>query len=131
MALSWRVFREDPNKRTIEYHDIFKGTYLQEEVEALMHSAHSKEEFAAELKQKLMYRYWSRSEHEIVITSWPPYINVENIDEMKKEVEKHNAECNWEQKRISPNLTIARKIDVFDQIAMNWPQFVDYVWENI
>ena len=82
MALSWRVFREDFNKGTIEYYDIFKGTHLQEEVEALMHSAHSKEEFAAMLKKKLLYHYWARSEHEVVITSSPPYINVENIDEV-------------------------------------------------
>ena len=77
-----------------------------------------------------MYQYWSRSEYEVVVTSWPPYIKVENIEEMKSEVEKHNSECNWEQVRISPTLTVAKKIDVFEQLNMNWEQFIDYVWEN-
>ena len=95
-----------------------------------MHSCNSKEEFAAELRKKLMYQYWSRSEYEVVVTSWPPYIKVENIEEMKSEVEKHNSEYNWKQVRISPTLTVAKKIDVFEQLNMNWEQFINYVWEN-
>jgi hypothetical protein len=130
VTLSWKVLREDFNKGTIEYYDIFKGGHWQEIIESLMHSCKSKEEFSAELRKKLMYQYWSRSEYEVVVTSWPPYIKVENIEEMKSEVEKHNSECNWEQVRISPTLTVAKKIDVFEQLNMNWEQFINYVWEN-
>ena len=130
MALSWRVLRENPNKRTIEYYDIFKGGHLQEEIEALMHSAHSKEEFAAMLKKKLMYHYWARSEHEVVITSSPPYIETQEVGELKAEVDDYRRQYERDLVRVSPNLTVATKIDIFDQISMNWPQFVDYVWEN-
>lgn len=130
MSLSWNVLREDFNKGTIEYYDIFKEGHWQETIESLMRSCNSKEEFAVELRKKLMYQYWSRSEYEIVVTSWPPYIKVENIDEMKSEIERHNSEYNWEQVRISPTLTVAKKIDVFEQLNMNWEQFINYVWEN-
>ena len=49
---------------------------------------------------------------------------------MKSEVEKHNSEHNWKQVRISPTLVVAKKIDVFEQLNMNWEQFINYVWEN-
>jgi hypothetical protein len=47
-----------------------------------------------------MYYFWSKAEWEIIISSWP---NRDN-DELK--------------------------IDVFDQVMLNWEAFVDYCWSN-
>lgn len=35
---------------------------------------------------------------------------------------KHNSE-------IVVNSTISKKIDIYDQVMINWDRFVDYIWE--
>ena len=48
-----------------------------------------------------MYYFWSKCEWEIILSDWPP------SDTFCKE-----------------------KIDVFDQVMLNWDIFVDYIWNN-
>ena len=48
-----------------------------------------------------MYYFWSKCEYEIIVTCNPEW------DRFKKE-----------------------KIDVYDQLQLNWNKFVDYIWEN-
>ena len=48
-----------------------------------------------------MYYYWSKCEWEIILSAWPS----------RKDFNEE-------------------KIDVFDQINLNWDRFADYVWEN-
>lgn len=62
----------------------------------------AKEDFAKELRSEMQYRYWSKAEWEIVLT--PLVGSRENAD---------------------------RKIDVFDQLLLNWDKFVDYCWNAV
>ena len=79
------------------------------------------EVLAEQLKSELMYYFWSKSECEIILTSWPPYLTSAQVEEIRnsKEVPKY---CK------SVNLETAEKIDIYDQIINNWEPFILYIW---
>lgn len=76
------------------------------------------------LRQDLMYRFWGKSECEVVITSWPPYITADVVDSIKQ----RNIEGKY---REHVSLEVARKIDMYDQVAINWEPFIQYIWTNL
>ena len=49
-------------------------------------------------------------------------ISREELDRLNQEDIKY---------RTNVNLTVGKKIDIYDQLQMNWQQFIDYVWNNI
>ena len=49
-----------------------------------------------------MYRFWSKFEWELVLTEWTG--------------------------RDNPT---QKKVDVYDQLLLNWDRFIDYLWENL
>ena len=49
-----------------------------------------------------MYYFWARCEYEVVISGWPP---------------AHG--------------DVDRKVDIYEQLMLNWYAFVDYVWEHV
>ena len=87
------------------------------------------EEFENEiLRKECLYYFWGKCEYEIVVTSWPPYINVECIDKLKAEVEEHSSKYNWKQLQINVPLTIGEKISIYEQLRLNWESFKSYVF---
>lgn len=87
------------------------------------------EEFAEHVRKSLQCYYWSKSEYETVITTWPPYIESEELNRLNKE--KHEREIrNRPFYRDAVNLTTRHKIDIYTQIMMNWDRFIDYIWNN-
>ena len=121
--LSWNVLFEDFNKKEIVYYDIFKGGHFEKIAKDLKERVSSKELFAEEFRLKLMSQFWARSEYEVVVTSWPPYVTQEEIKRLSNEEIKYY--------RTDVNLDVRRKIDIFEQLQMNWQQFIDYVWNNV
>ena len=102
--LHWFVYIEDFNRREIGRMDLFDGSYLREECKkALLEADGDKERFGERVRSAIMYRYWSRCEYEIILSGWPP-------DKTRKFREE--------------------KIDVYDQVMLNWPVFLDYVWNH-
>ena len=100
--LVWNVFLENFNAKRIDVYNIFKHTALCDDLaKSLKKNKDDKEAFASDLKRSLMYYYWSKCEYEIILTSWP---------EMKGFHDE--------------------KVDVYDQIMLNWDVFLDYVWTN-
>lgn len=61
--------------------------------------SNSIEEFSKMLRSEMMYYYWSKAEWEIIISAW----------------------CGGDGSEEA-------KIDVFDQLQMNWDAFVNYCW---
>lgn len=120
--LSWNVLFEDFNKREIVTYDIFKDGYFEKIARDIKSRGFDKEYFAEEFRIKLMQQFWSRSEYEVVVTSWPPYVSKEEIERLNNEDVKY---------RTNVNLVVGRKIDIYEQLQMNWKQFIDYVWSNI
>lgn len=62
----------------------------------------SKEDFSELLRREFMYYFRSKEEWEIVISGWEGSTGEESV-----------------------------KVDVYDQLRMNWQQFIDYCWNNM
>lgn len=102
--IHWNVYVENINGKRIEKCDIFShGNHIKEIAKLLKKHVDDKLAFADGLRTEMMYHYWSRCEWEIILTSWPP-----------------SKDGTFE----------GEKIDVFDQLSMNWDVFVDYIWDH-
>ena len=102
MSLKWYVIYDDWNARKIGPYNIFKHSEFHKEVqEHLKKYADDKEKFVKELRASLMYYFWAKAEWEVVVGPWI---------------------CSTAEK--------ALKIDVYDQVMLNWDVFVDYVWSH-
>lgn len=103
--LVWNVYHRDINRNKIDIYNVFNHYSFSEEAAKLLKKKLTREKFSEELKGWAMYYFWSKCEWEVIITSWPPHIKENKLD-------------------------IGEKIDVYDQLALNWDKFVDYVYEE-
>ena len=141
----WNVIYENLNARKIEVFNIFEHfgflAYLVHIKEKLKKQFDKKEEeiqsskeafnfFEEEVRSALFRFFGSKSEWEVIITSWPPFVENEEIDRLVKEREEHIKK--WGNfYRTDVCLDIATKIDVYAQVKLNWVQFMDYLWNNL
>lgn len=128
-TLVWNVFNEQDGE--ILPINIFEYNYkfLEDLLIAKQKYNDNFEKFAEEVRKSLQYCYWSRSEYETIITSWPPYIESEELDRLNKEKETH-LEKHGNFYREVVELNVSHKIDIYTQIMMNWDRFIDYIWNN-
>ena len=129
--LSYKVFRENLNSRKIEEYDIFKGGHWEEVARKLKQECIDRAEWEKCFRVKLMSMYWCRSEYEIILTSWPPYITAEEVDRLQEELKDREKTWGSRAVKVNVNLSTEEKIDIFRQIDMNWRVFANYVWENV
>lgn len=103
LVLNWYVYRENYNTKEIEIFNIFEHTRFKNEVISLINNKLTKEEFKEKIRSLLFYYYAFKCEYEVVLTSFPYHI-------------KDN------------NLTVGRKIDIYQQVMLNFEQFINYLW---
>ena len=125
---SWNVFVENVNKRTIVTFDIFSHIAFTRKVLSSLRSTENKEEFAQELKRILRYFYWAKAEWEVIITSWPAYVDVEEFEKVGKELEERKKNSPFELKRLTITPSIGKKVDIYEQIMLNFHVFLNYLW---
>ena len=78
-----------------------------------------------------MYWFWCKSEHEVVITSWPVYIDKAELDRLNTEYEEYNNKWGQYPYKINVSPDVGEKVDVYSQItSLNWDIFVNYVWNH-
>ena len=100
--LVYNVYQEDINNRSIVVRNIFdNSSFLNMIWEAKKAFGEDFSAFSEKVKNALMYFYWSKCEYEIILSGWPPK------DDFKK-----------------------KKIDVYEQVMLNWDLFIKYLWEN-
>lgn len=128
--IAYYVYVENLNKRKIEKYNVLNDGIV-EEVLSRVDKMADKESFAEVVEQILMYHYWSRSEWEIVLTDWPPHISKEELSRLNAEQEAHFKEYGAYPYGHAVNPTVSEKIDVYDQVMLNWNIFIDYAWENL
>lgn len=128
--MRWNVFVNDFNLRKIQEYDIFKHSSFAKYVAKLLEQNLSKEEFAEQLRRELQYYFWSKSEHEVVITSWPPHIDGAELDRLNVEYEDFNKKYGHYPYKIDVRLDVGRKIDIYQQVMLNFDVFCDYVWNH-
>lgn len=98
MNLKWYVYRYNSNRKKIEEYNIFNHGSFMEDVSTLLQPGFSKDYFEHRLRALLQYYFWSKCEHEILISS-------QFRDEKS-----------------------AQKVDIYSQVRLNWDKFVNYVW---
>lgn len=128
--LFYYVYVENINKRKIEKYNVLNDSII-DEIKDRTKDCTDKKQFAEAVEHIIMYNYWSRSECEIILTDWPPHISPDELVRLNNEVDKYEKEYGREPYSMCVNLKNEEKIDVYDQVMMNWNIFIDYVWENL
>ena len=128
MNLEWNVFYENWNGKTIELFNIFKHHSFNEDMINIIEDSETKEELSERTKRAARYYFSCKSEYEIVLTSWPPHIDGDKeLARLQKEKEDTIAK-GWTPKYLDVRPVVAEKIDIYDQLMLNWDRFIDYLW---
>lgn len=130
MNLEWNVFYHDINKKKITTFNIFDHWKFNEDVQKSLKKFKDKDEFAEHLRRDLMYYFWSRCEYEVVITTFPPYITMNELDSLNEERVTHKEKYGRDFVRINVCPDTGVKIDIYTQVMNNFDIFVDYVWNS-
>ena len=100
--LQWNVLIGDFNSKEIQTYNIFDHYRFKEDCDDIWkYFEGNRPVFESEIKKNLRYYFWSKCEWEVVIQHWPPSEHFRD-----------------------------KKIDVYDQVMMNWDIFIDYVWNT-
>ena len=126
----WNVYCESFNNNSIIEYNIFNHKSFAKDVNKLLKENTIKDEFAEQLKRSLRYYFWGKSEYEVVITSWPTYIDKTELDRINIEYEEYSNKWGHYPYKINISPDVGKKIDIYSQVMMNWEQFVEYVWNN-
>ena len=124
----WNVYYRDINTRQIKIWNIFNHSSFREEVINLKKKKLPKWEFAKRLERKVLYYFGSKYEYEVVVTSFPPYIDKKELDRLNTAYEEYNTKYGRYPLRIDAYPEIGEKIDIYEQVLLNWDAFVNYVW---
>lgn len=100
--MKWNVYHYNINKRKVESYNIFDHYSFREYVKKAIKKHLIKEDFEEQLKSELRYYYWCKAEWEVIVAPWV------GGDREKDKI----------------------KIDVYNQVMLNWDVFVNYVWDN-
>ena len=126
--LEWNVFHHNVNSKKIESYNVFNHSSFYNNV---INLDRNKETFSENLRKEAMYYFWAKCEMEVVITSWPPYINNKEYERITKE-NNENIEKRGEPARcLNVCMTVGNKIDIYEQLMLNWDRFVEYTWNML
>ena len=126
--MKWFVYNERNGK--IEPYNIFDHSGFVKYVKQHIKNCDIKEDFEEALKSELRYYFWCKAECELVITSWTARVDMKELDRLNAEREEYVKRNNKDPYSLYVIPTVAEKIDVYDQVMLNWNVFVDYVWDN-
>lgn len=130
MELIWNVYISDFNSKEIKVHNVFNHAgFMQDLIKIKKECKDNIEAFEARVERSLTYYYWSKCEWETIVTSWPPYITNKELDDIIKERDEASMKYGM-RFRHCVCLETAEKIDVYDQVRMNWRHFINYLWDN-
>ncbi len=101
--LVWNVYVGNFNSGRIEVHNVFDHWRLWQDLckAAQKYKDSERPLFEEEARKTMMYYYWGKCEWEVVIDHCPH-------SDRRKDL----------------------KVDVYDQVRLNWGVFMDYLWEN-
>lgn len=119
----WKVYEEGDGE--IVENDIFDYRFFWRDIQKDKKKAKDdKEKFAILVRRELFYYFCGKCEHEIVVTSWPPYLSEKEAQRIADET-KRNPRYRY---YFSPK--VGKKIDVYDQVMMNFDVFFEYLWNH-
>lgn len=121
MKLKWNVYRRDMNKEEIRYFNIFDHAGFYNDMIKCLETCRGYDEFKSELKRDLMYYFAYKAEYETFLTEPFPHVTKDEVERLKQKEIKY---CT------NVNLEMGVKIDIYQQIMMNYSHFVNYIWQN-
>lgn len=130
LKLEYYVYYYNFNSHSIKKFNIFNHGRFLEDVMKNLRECETKKEFAEKLHKDLIYYFWSKAEWEVVITPWTPYITISELNRLNEERKKILKKYDSEPRRLYVNPEVSEKIDIYDQVMLNWDLFVDYVWQH-
>lgn len=101
MSLAWNVYTGDWSSGKIVEYNIFNHYGFLHDIAKAAKKSETVEEFELLLRRAVRYYFWAKCEYEVIVSHWPP---------------RQDNAC--------------RKIDVSEQISMNWEHFLSYVWTH-
>ena len=137
----WNTYYYNCNKRKIELFNIFNHCTFNQKIMSLLNNYKfnkiNKEEFTKEVKNNLIYYFWSKCEWELIISKdsdnkiyLSPWIGSNNIKEETIDITEDTL-INWQEfanthinKQIYKNKA---KIDIYDQVNFVLDTFIDYL----
>ena len=108
--LVWNVYVKNLNEHKIEVRNVLKqNTIFAQDLYKLKKKYLTKnnfdfDTFIEEVRKDLQYYYWSRSEYEIILTSWTPHITPEEIDRLVKKAVNFEFFCAFVRKICTQNI---------------------------
>lgn len=100
--MEWYVYYYNINKSEMTTFNILAHYGFRRSIEQAVRKYKKRDEFVEQLRKELQHFFWSKSEYEIIISPWVG-------GDREKE---------------------SKKIDVYQQVMLNFDKFADYVWEN-
>lgn len=126
--LVWNVYVFGISERTFRVFNAFDHGSFLADVQKILKADLSKEEFTEKLRREVQYYYWAKCEWECVITDTHPHIGQRELDRILDDCYRKRTKDAPPCRCSHVNLSNAEKIDVYDQIQLNWDEFVEYVW---
>lgn len=128
MNLVWNVMNEDANAKAIIAFNVFAHHSFLKEVEGAIEEDISRSAFERKIHKAAQYYFWSKSEYEVVVTSWPPYIDTEKEFSRLIDEKARQEASGWNVKYLNVQPVVFEKIDIYAQLELNWDRFIDYLW---
>ena len=126
--LVWNAYKYSCSTGEFRIFNIFDHNSFYCNIRKLLKLDISKEDFAERLRREVQYYYWSKTEWECIITGSQPRIDRKELQRIISECYLQCLNADPPSKRSFVNLLHSDKIDVYDQLCLNWDAFVDYVW---
>lgn len=83
--MKWNVILRDYETGKFKPYNIFEHEAFRLAIEKLFERQYPKDRFLKELDQEARYYFWAQIEWEFFITTWPPYINADEISRIISE----------------------------------------------
>ena len=158
MMLEYFVYNENINGRKIEKYNVFNHAYFVKNLTEMFKDIEKEkkkyfkehgwdfdmpslkdynkfEKYMLDFDDKQLrnicqYCFWAKCEYEVVLTTWTPSIEREELLRLINEDKEHVEKWGSPAYRYTPNLSACEKIDVYDQLQLNWRIFKKYVFES-
>lgn len=127
------------NKQLIENYDVL--CYREEDIKKLKKKCANRAEFAEELRKEFMWRYWSKAEHELIISRTEdgrillaPWCGCRDDEKATIDVTDDYSQLDWglfaDYHMNKQIFKTKAKIDVYDQIMFGdrFEKLVDALW---
>ena len=130
IKMKWNVVFEDYETGKLTLFNVFDDVGFRLDVEEIMKQKYDKKQFLYKLDCTAWFHFGSKIEWELFYYRSPITINAEEIKRIADEYQKRleSGENNLDDFEVKPKKW--RKIDVNQQLHVNWDHFTNYVWNE-